>query len=392
MSLNHYELVTFHDAVEHVLDQVVGGDGSPRNRRQAVRAIQEAYSELPRRRNWRYFYRRLKVTTSPSQNTGTVTYDHTGGSQERLVTLSGATWPAEAQKYELLINHIRYEIDSRLSDTELTLGERANPGEDLAASGYTLMRDTYELPADVRGLDYLYDTLAPGRMLPQVSPNSILRESRLVKTTAVPTMYSVTRSYEYAGALALIFAPAPQRARTYDAIVQTLPLPLTTVEESTGTVTTALGNTQVDGQGTAFGQQHVGAVIRFSADGQVPTGLAGQIHNNAVHPYVLQGVVRRVESGTRLFLEQPADRPLEAVGFRLSSRIDIEAGSMRSALLKLCEARFAAQDRAGYRERMADYEREYELAAYADMRMQESPGHGYLPHNLADVAASVTPR
>lgn len=112
MSLTNYQLFTLHDAVEHVLDQIVGADGSPRNRRQAMRAVLEAYQELPFRRDWRYYYRPLRINTVASQTTGTVAFDLTGGAYERMLTLSSATWPTDAEKYVVSISGVRYEVDS----------------------------------------------------------------------------------------------------------------------------------------------------------------------------------------------------------------------------------------------------------------------------------------
>lgn len=76
-----------------------------------------------------------------SYNTGTVSYDHTGGSSERLVTLSGGSWPAWLDTdCALTIAGVRYAIASVNSSTVLQLGADSstkaanNPGSDVGST------------------------------------------------------------------------------------------------------------------------------------------------------------------------------------------------------------------------------------------------------------------
>lgn len=359
----------------------------------AWRAVLEAYTELPARRRWRYYWRPFTIPTVAQYNTGTIEYVYTGGAYERQVTLTSGTWPAAADTYALIISGARYGIEARKSSTVLTLRETDCPVSDLASgSSYYLVKDTYPLPASVRNIDYLYDVAAPGRMLPQVQPDSILRERRLVRTSAVPLMYSVYRDEHYASGLALHFAPSCTSARTYQAYSQMLPQELTVLEETNGTVTVSSGGTTVTGTSTNFTSNMVGAVLRFSSSGSVkiPTGLMGETDKNRLEPYAMQRVIRSVTSTTELELEQAADAAYTGSGYRISSRIDIEPGAMRNAFLRACEAFFSPQDRKGQEQRLAAYERALAHAMYADQRQQESPGAWFVPHTLADIAASVS--
>ncbi len=394
MSLYNFEALTFLDACDHVLDQCLGGDASLRNRRQAVRAVQEAYHEIPARRNWRYYYRPLSIATVASQTTGTVTGDYTGGTYERMLTLSGATWPTNAIEYAVIIDSKRYTIDAYKSSTVVTLSEQDCPTADIGSrTSYTLVKDTYPLPANLRKVLSLYDTNAPGRLISCVDPGYIIRERRMVRGAALPTMYAVYRSELYSGGLAISFAPSPSSARTYQCYGLFWPQPLTTLDYSgTGTVSTTADSTSLTGSGTAFTSAHVGAVIRVSPTGivKIPTDLQGEIDKNRLEPYALQRIIRSRESATALTLETAADATLAASGYRISSRIDIEAGSMRNAFLRCCEARFATQDRKGAEEREARYERALSKAMYADQRLDETIGPAWIPHTLADVAASVS--
>lgn len=393
MSTTLYETLTFHDAVDHTLDKVMGGDSSPRSRRQAYEAVLYAYHELPARRRWRYYWRPFTIQTVARYNTGTIAYDYTGGTYERMVTLTGGTFPADADTYAMNIAGARYGIEAYKSSTVVTLRETDCPTADIASgTAYAIVKDTYPLPSNLRSIDYLYDVFAPGRMLPQVVPDDIMRERRLVRTSAVPLMYAVYRDERYAGSEALHFAPSCTSVRTYQGYAQYWPLELKILDYSgNGTVATTNGSTTVTGTSTTFTTAMEGAVIRFSATGdtKIPTSLVGEVDKNRLNPYTMQRIVRTVTNSTSLELEQAADTTLSGSGYRISSRIDIEPGAMRNAFLRGCEAFFSPQDRKGRQERLAEYERALAHAMYADQRAIESPGVSFIPHTLADVAASI---
>ena len=95
----------------------------------------------------------LKPVTTMSLNapytTGTIAYDHTGGTHERQVTLSGGTWPAWAAEAKIEISGTDYPVESRVSDSILILDSSDNPAADVAASTtYNLHQDDYDLPDD----------------------------------------------------------------------------------------------------------------------------------------------------------------------------------------------------------------------------------------------------
>lgn len=392
MALTDYKLLTYYDCVDRILDAVVGGGGSHRNYRQARQAVDEAYQLLPLRRNWRYYHRTFTVNTVASQATGTIAYDFTGGASERLVTLSGATWPTDAAKYVLLVAGVRYEIDRYLSTTTLTLSERNCPQADIASgTSYTLARDTYELPDDFCKLGNLRDVQAPGRLLPRVQPADVLREQHLVRTAALPTMYSVFRTTKFASGLAVVFAPLPSTARQYEAMGLVNPRPLTVLDYSAiGTVATTADSTALVGTDTTFTASHVGAVIRLSSDTKIPSSLVGDVDKDRYNPYVMQRVISQRTSTTALVLEQAADQSLAASGYRVSSRIDIEPGTMQVAFMRLAESLFGSQDRKGREDREALAERYLAIAQAADAnRMLNEPGADFSPETLADIAASV---
>lgn len=380
--------LTVWDSLDYVLDQVVAGDYSPRGRRLAWDAVLEAYGEIPVRRNWRYFYRTFTLNTVASQTDGTIAYT----ASTRTVTLTSSTWPSDVTKYSLYLSGARYSISSRTSSTVIVLRDGDCPTADIASgTSYTITRDTYELPDTIREVLYVHDLNAPGRLLQCVEPSDILHEQRISRNISQPLMYAAYRSDLYAGAMAIHFAPSPSGVRTYQYQAMCWPLPLKVLEYSVGTVATTSGSSTVTGTGTAFTSDMAGAVMRFTKTGDtsIPTSLQGEIDKNRVNPYAMQRVIRSVESTTSLTLEQDADTTLSGSGYRISSRIDIEPGSMRSAFLRCCEAKFATQDRKGEAQREARYERALVFAMAADQRSDDRGGSPYYPYSLADIAASV---
>lgn len=394
MSLTGYSFLTFSDAVDHVLDQVVGGDQSPRNRRQAIRAVREAYGEVPARRNWRYYYRAFTLQTVASQTTGTIAYDYTGGTYERQLTLTGATWPSSVAGYAVLIDGVRYGIEDRKSSTVVTLDETDCPTVDIASGeSYTLTKDSYELPSSCRGIFTLYDALAPGRMITCVDPGDIVRQRRITRATSLPTMYSVYRGELYSGGLAVHFAPSPNSVRSFQCYGLFWPNPLTIIDaQDAGTVAVTAGDTTVTGTGTSFSSDYVGCVMRISPSGSVkiPTDIQGEVDKNRVEPYAIQGIVRSVSSTTSLILETPSPKTVTGSAYRFSSNVDIETGAMRNAFLRCCEARFATTDRKGMQEREALYESLLAKAMYADQRVMETIGPSWLPTSLAGIAGEIS--
>jgi hypothetical protein len=378
--------LTFSDTVDHVLDQVVGGDASARNLRQAKRAVSEAVEELASRRDWRYYFRPDLIETVAPYDTGTIAYT----ASTRTVTLTGGTWPTDADEYALVVNGTRYGVESRTSGSVIILRDGDSPTADIASgTSYTLVKDSYLLPETVHKIDYLYDTLAPGRMVPMVSPDSILRERRLVKIVAYPLMYSVFRHEKYHGRMAIHFAPSCSTDRQYAYMALHRPSLPTIYQVGSGTTATVLANstTVTTSAASTLTAAHAGCVIRFGDASNAPTGPYGYV-DGTVNVAAFESVLQTYLTTTTFGMETSPTSALTTVKYMVSSLIDI-APTMRNALLRLAEAKFSPTDRKGYADRLAEYERAYNLAAWSDQTMQQSPGVGFVPHTLSDIAATV---
>src|SRR3990167_9147224 len=165
---------TFADTVEWLLD-LYDIDRSARSLRQARRAVITAYRDLPSKAHWSYFKRRVQFQTEASQAVN-LAYDHTGGTYERLLTLTTGTWPTNAALGRVLLDSVAYDIEERKSNTEVTLSVASNPGADVAATDATWFRSVYTLPVRFIRSGEFYE-IASSRRLTCVTPSEISENS-----------------------------------------------------------------------------------------------------------------------------------------------------------------------------------------------------------------------
>lgn len=393
MSITNYRLFTFRDLVEHVVDVFAGQDAAPRTWRNARRAVDAAYAKLPTMRAWKYYERIVKIATVASQTTGTIVFDLTGGAYERMVTLTGATWPTAARYYGLLIGRDRYEIEDYKSSTILTLPEWSNPGADVASTTYTLYRDTFPLPDYFLQMGSLLDVSSGVRKLEQVPRDRAALLNHGLLTSGLPTHYSIGESPHYAGGLAVQFSPSPTTARAYDAVIRAKGRALKYEKEYAGTVTLSAGSTAVVGSSTEFEAGMAGAILRVSSDtSQLPTGPMGSIEASELdNLYAEQFVIKSVTDATHLTLETAAVSAYAATKYTISDRLDFEADSMLVYFQRLCEAQFARiEGREDRLERERAAEKEFFDAAASDNR-SFAQNEGYCgPVRLGDLATSVS--
>src|SRR6185295_13663486 len=85
--------VTAYDMIERALSSL-GGSPKASGINDVRRAINDAYKELINCHQWTYLYKLGRVFLEVTQSDGTITYDHTGGTHERLLTLTDSTWPS----------------------------------------------------------------------------------------------------------------------------------------------------------------------------------------------------------------------------------------------------------------------------------------------------------
>jgi hypothetical protein len=85
-------------------------------------------------------------TDGGEYTTGTIVYDHAGGTPDRKVTLTGGTWPLWAASGVITISGVDYTVDARTSGTVITLESDSNPGEDITdATSYSLVDGVFQM-------------------------------------------------------------------------------------------------------------------------------------------------------------------------------------------------------------------------------------------------------
>lgn len=334
----HTSRTTFWDMVEHLLD-FLGADVQGAVPRVIRRSIHAAWRQFPNEHNWSYYYQHGRINFHGPQQDGTIAYDHTGGTYERMVTLTGATWPSWAALGVLRIGNIVYQIDRRISDTVVTLDPVLTPSQDIASgTAYILYQDTYTLPSDFVAMDRgLNEDNWYGMYY--VHPTEWLAHTRwLMSTSNSPRFYSITGSPDQPGRMALRVYPYPDRDRTLDFIYRRRPRPLLLDQYTAGSASATAGSTTITGNGTSWTASMEGSVIRLAdQSSNLPTGLDGD------YPYALERTIKVVTSATQLEVDEAADRNLTNVKYRISDPIDVEDGAMLEAFVRLCELHAGVQ-------------------------------------------------
>ena len=106
--------------------------------------VNEALSHLAKRIRWPWLERVGGLTLNGSYTTGTIAVTE----DSKTVTLSGGTWPSWAASGELFIGPQWHPVDTRDSDTQITL-KTAYSGATESGKDYQLYQDRYDLEDDM---------------------------------------------------------------------------------------------------------------------------------------------------------------------------------------------------------------------------------------------------
>lgn len=355
------ELHTYVDAVDWLMDQFGSDSTDGRTLRKMKRAVENAYRMIAAVRNWANYYQRQIFTVSAYYNTGTVAYDHTGGTYERMLTLTSGTWPTWARYGVVRISGIDYEVEDYKSSTIITLSVNNNPGADVAAStSYSIYRDTYPLPADFKSIGTIRDVQR--QLYPVwVKPDDFIAFRTAYQTMTQPRYYTILADQNYMGQMALKLYPPPDQGYTYEFMYYRQPRTLQTYQLNTGTATTV--STALTMSSSVLTANHVNSVIRFGSNTTAVTGTTGS------NPYVEQRVIIGYTNATTAVLDQALSSDATAVAYEISDPIDIEAPAMYTAFMRRCEWEFAMiMNRDDPEKYMKNYMIAETLAMEADSR------------------------
>ncbi len=339
-------IFTYEDVVEHLLDFFRIERADDRHMRQARRAIDISYRDLPFHTRWSYYDRVAIIHTEASQSTGTIAYDHTGGTYERQLTLTGATWPDNARHYKVIIGDTHYRVEDKKSTTVVTLEQSSNPGADVASgTTYQTYRSAYPLPIDFRKAGRVYNVDNEHELKIVTNDTQHSQAIFFYDSPGTPWTAAIRSTGEFFGQLELVLSPPPSAAESYSIIYEASPFPLITDryigDAKSGTVTTD-GTTTVEGASTTFDSlKHTGCILRVSGNTEhVPTSTFGRREDNLLNPYKYQRVIMSVTDSDTLEVDTLIPT-LTTVKFSISSPVDIEPGAMYTAFIRMCEAEFA---------------------------------------------------
>ena len=381
-------LVTYQDAAETVLDRY-DRNSSGRDLRLARRAVLDAYDELARRHEWTWLSRVMQLAVSPVYDTGTIAYDHTGGTHERQVTLSSGVWPDDAAMGYLVIEDQQwYTIEDRKSSTVLTLREGSNPGEDLdAGTTYFWMREAYPIPPDFWQSRTPLDTERGsnlGRIEYMDMDDLMIHNRARGKYVSADTTYYAFGSDDRSGSVCLLVGPPLSTSRTLTIPYQSLGRRIGVYLETAGTVSVATGATALTGVDTSFDSQHVGAVIRLSGTAARPTSRSGGL-DGTYNPALESRIVKSVTDGTTLVLDAAVRETYNGAGYTISDPLDIDVQVMGNCFQAMADYHFVRSERGMVSEERAALIRQ----AFQQLESRELPLAKEADTRFAGVSPSV---
>jgi hypothetical protein len=371
---------TAYDIVQSLRDYA-GAQASGETDREARRALLDGYREFYTAAHWTYLTRWQRVQLHGQFTQGTVTYASSGN----LLTLTGAVWPQWAGQASMRIGSgtqvitgstsgvVAFQSVARISDTQLQLDPFLCPqGDVLTPQPFILYADQYEMPDDFTASDQWYADVAWGAMS-YVHPNQWLQVTRYYFSFSnTPRYYSFIQSRWTPGRLALVIFPFPNQDRTLDSLYRKKPRAITIWDASAGSISGAIGQNTVSGNGTGWTNAMVGSVLRVSGDNQnFPTNFEGE------NAFAEEHIVTQVSSPTLLNIDTALAGTYNGVKHRVSDLVDFEEGAMMNAFRCCCEKRFARQrSMKQYPQAVQAYKEALFLAREADVRTTEQRAAG----------------
>lgn len=325
-------LSTYQDIVDFCVIQSRGG-GSDVEQRDVRAAAFLAYQKLGGIHDWQFYRKIHRVQLEGSYSTGTVAYDHTGGTYERQLTLTTGTWPSWAASGRLIIDDVVYEVERRISDSVVTLDATFTPQADITAGEtYTLIRTSYDMPWDFRGS---WEGVDENAYQPHyVSPEEWNAVDRIYPTTTSVWYFTILPSVDAYATWRLVVHGYPSTDETLDFLYQGRPRPIRYTGYETkcrGTFAATAGAATVTGSGTSFDSTMIGSIFRTSTTSTAPTGIYD------LNPWNEQKTIVSVTSTTVLTVDTVFSDTYSADAFVISDPLDIDE-NLNQALIALTRA------------------------------------------------------
>lgn len=368
-------LLTYYDLISHLMNFTRGG-GMDAEQSDYRDAIQHAFRDLVQGREWRYLFAEYRLALDAPYTTGTIAYDYTGGTYERMVTLTSGTWPTWAALGRITIAGITYDVEDRKSSTVITLTANNCPAADIAAStAYALYHNVYSLPIDFRSIYEPMSETSEG-IMQYLEPDQWQHlELRDPSSSGSPIFWTIMGDPNFLGQMAIVVQPNASTAQGIRFLYQRelRPLRFTGYDAAdyVGTVSGTVGGTTITGSATAFADRHVGSVIRFTQSTETgfngnPTGMSG------LNPFTEQKIITARANATSISVDSPLEETYLAKKYTISDPLDLYP-AMVNALLRGAEYQLSnLRNRDDVRLREVAYQKERLRAANADSMLQFS--------------------
>jgi len=386
---NNPRKLTAQDAIEYG-NKFLEGHSVSASQESLRWAIHNAYQELGQSFDWSFLHKQGRIAMVTAQTAGTATYDHTGGANERQVTLAGtgATFSASNEGYSIRLDDVPCLIESIKSTTVATLDSTLNPGRDVAAgSSYRLYPRCYNLPNDFQCMVTPW-TESIGWDLTEVSYDELLRLDRHYDESGTPQWFCIRAVEDLLGQMGLYIHPSSDDDLTLDFIYRKRAREVRYTghqpADYQGTIAVTSGSANVTGTSTAFSTLMVGSVFRIASSTRRPTGLRGDT------PYMEQRSIVAVTDATHLTLDDEVETTRTGVSYTVADPIDIDPSL--HLLFLTCTCKHLAYDRQFKDVPVIEkrYQEALQLAKYADNRSEQRSvaGFGHAPgqRRLHDVS------
>jgi len=383
-------LLLYADVVEH-LEKWANQRGKSPNLELIKWSTVRAYEEVTNYHDWTFLLRPWRLHLKAPQTTGTIAYDYTGGTHERMVTLTGNTWPSWAIDGVIKFttasgNNVVSRVATVESTTVLTLDPNFCPDADVAAgTSYSLYRQYYVLPADFLSIVGIVGENSWMEVNPSAMP-SLLSLEKWDDTTGDVQKYCVAEAPDMFGSLAVYLWPPIDSDQTLDLTIKRHARTLRycgqdVALEFPGNVSVVSDSAAIAGTSTKFEADMVNSIIRLSRNSSQPTSYQGR------NPFVEERAIAAVAD----LLAATADSTFSAtrtdVGYIISDPIDLNRAAYPAVMA--CTEKFLG-DALGLEDAgrlFAKAERALQQAAGNDKRTRQrriAGSFNYLHKRLAD--------
>lgn len=316
-------ILTYYDAVAAAMD-FLGGNAASASQQDIRACIQAAYQELGTMHGWSFSARHGRVNSVAEHTTGTLTYDDTGGANERLVTFTDAipSWAADTDKLLALKvdgTNALHLVDTYLTNKTITLDSVLNPGADVdALTSFRLFALAYHLPHDFQMFNGPWAE-QHWQWGSRVEYSELMAMHRYADSSGDMRYWCLRANPDLHNTMSLYIYPTADAVETIDFVYDRYPRQLRhtghETAEQTGTI--SISGAEVTSSDTTFAASMVGSLMRVGNSSNVPTGLGGR------YPFAEQQTISARASATALTL---SDSLTTAAGVKycITDIIDLE--------------------------------------------------------------------